>query len=239
MTISIKYLQTSLTLESSFGLWNGIPLYTILSSENIFTGDASHDVHSDLISTNDFTYHLIATRALLTELVQEDIFSGYVMNIHAVNTPIDPPPDLPELVPPDDLPSSPRPFQDAGKRAPVYFKIYYNDQEIWSVNAPEFGDTDEFKQNRELIRSRGNSLINFNVTTWGRENVYEYTFNWLNRRDAKLLLQISKNVLGKKITIVDHLGQFRLGWIINPDLAIAENVRNGFTATLRFQATYA
>lgn len=232
--IRILYLSTLLEAQSDFGPWTGYTLYTVPQITSVFEGTIGSGIHTNLELSDLFYYQINATRTLITQETINDSFSGYVLNVHSLNTPIESPDEIPEEEPTADLPS-PKPFQNAGKKAPINFQIYRSGQLVWLANAPEFGDTNEYKHNRELIRNRGNDLIDIDIITWGRDDIFEYTFNWLNNSQKQLFLTMLRNLLGKKVTIIDHLGYSRLGWILNPDSEVAENTPKGFTATLRFQ----
>ena len=232
MATILATLTTTLEASADFGLWTGYPLLTseVLSSE--FTYDVTRGFSTTLIESSIFSASTDPQRSLVTTLVEKSIFSGSLLNIRYPNTPI---PDL--IVPPPIVPVPPLPhgFTDNGKRTPLFFEIYFQSILFLRVNAPEFGDVETLQKIHVKEYTRGNTLISFRVAAWGEEKIFEYSFNRMSNFEKEVILNIYRNMLGIKLTIIDHLGITRIGFILTPDSEVIESTRRGFSTTFRFQ----
>jgi hypothetical protein len=233
-SILINTLSTDLSEEanSTFGIWLGTPLATNLTSNSEFDGYVVKGVSTPLTVTSIFSWTINSTRALVTTLDSENTFTGSKINLSFQNTVI---PDLAAIAEPVPAAQLPHLFSDAGNRPPITFTFTYADVNILILNAPDFGDSENLRMIRDKKYSRGNTLIITQIPAWGNEKIYEYAFSYLTAVQKEQLLLILRNLLGIKIGITDHLGIFRLGYILTPETDAFEPVPNGYSATIRFQ----
>lgn len=206
--------STDNTLTSVFDVWRGIPLTTTLVTNTLFTGLVVRGMATPLLLASNFKSGLNATRLISTTLIESSVFGGSVINLNYANTPI-------------PILGSP-----IGNQT---FTIYYRGQILILLNAPEFGDTESLQHIHVQEYSRGNTLISFAVASWGNQKIFDYSFTWMSLDQKDALLNIMRSLLGRKLTIIDHLGLTRNGFIITPETEVFEPVPHGFTANLKFQ----
>lgn len=207
-------------------------MFTQPTINSEFTYEVVRSLATQLTVNSSFTWRIQGSRSISTLLESSNYFSGAVIRLDVANTPLIEIADPPRPVPGPTLPHN---IQDKGNRAQTFFQFWYNSVLLLQLNAPDFGDTETSRLIREKKYTRGLNLITFAEASWGDQRIYDYSFSYMNVFEKETLLLILRNTLGLKITIVDHLGVARVGFILTPESDVFEAVPGGFSASIRFQ----
>jgi len=231
--IVVQGMRQDLTVTSSFEVWTGYQFVTNLFLTSTFIADNASGLTDDLDISSEFSGSTNPIRTLEESLELQSNFSCSLITINFVGTPIPTIDPEPDQVPAATLPHN---LNDAGNRNPIYFSFYYPATVLGvTLTAPDFGDSETYKQLREKKYTRGNTLVVFYDISWSEERILEYQFTYLDKSQRDLLLNFMRRTLGYKVRIIDHLGVTRDGFIISPESEVFEPVPKGFSATIRFQ----
>lgn len=92
--------------------------------------------------------------------------------------------------------------------------IISKDSDSVILRSPEKGDTEVYDDKVLINETRGGTYLSFRDSDWSIDNIFQYTFTTLTESTIDALRTFLINHVGTRITLTDHYGYVRTGYIV-------------------------
>lgn len=82
------------------------------------------------------------------------------------------------------------------------------------LRSPEWGDNEIYDDKVLVNETRGGTILAYRDSDWSTDTTYQYTFTTLTESTIDSLRTFLINHVGTRITLTDHLGYVRAGYIV-------------------------